>query len=174
MTINYILLIGLVLAAIATVSTPRVMWSALGLAVVSVILSVLMFRLDSPLAGVFELSVCAGLIPVILLSTVGLTVRLSPDALAARKRQKLKRFALLPVILVVAAVLLLRVHLPVDFPTPPPAAETDVRNVMWNLRHNDLLGQIGHPRSRGVRDCSSCQRSKACLRKPSNCLAPAG
>ena len=142
MTINLILLVALVLAALATVMTARVLRSAVGLALTSAILTTLMFRLNSPIAAVFELSVCAGLIPAIFISVIGLTQRLGPEALAERRRQKLRRFGLLPVIVLLAAVALWRLHMPVDFAPPPPAAEQDVRNVLWNTRQIDLLGQM--------------------------------
>jgi NADH-quinone oxidoreductase subunit J len=142
MAINVILLAGLVLSALATVMTARVMRSAITLALTSAILAMLMFRLNSPLAAVFELSVCAGLIPAIFLSVIGLTRRLTPEALAVRKKEKLKRYWALPVIVLLAAMALLQVQIPLDFVPPAPVAEQDVRNVLWNLRHADLLGQI--------------------------------
>ncbi len=132
----------LVVAAMATIMTPRVMWSALLLAVTSGILTIIMFRLNSPIAAVFELSVCAGLIPAILISTIGLTRRLTAEDLEARRKERLRRFWFLPVLVVLAGVILTQVHIPLDFTIPAPAKETDVRIVLWNLRHVDLLGQI--------------------------------
>ena len=35
-----------------------------------------------------------------------------------------------------------RVHWPLDFKLPVPDLEGDVRRVLWNQRHLDLLGQI--------------------------------
>ena len=88
MTINIILLAILVLAALATVMTARLLRSVVGLAVTSATVAVLMFRLGASTAAVFELSVCAGLIPAIFISVIGMTQRLSPDALAARRQEK--------------------------------------------------------------------------------------
>ena len=142
MTLIIILVALLVVAALVTVMAARIMWAAIALAATSAVLTILMFRLDAPLAAVFELSVCAGLIPAIFISTISLTRRLTPENLAQRKREKLRQYALLPLLIILAAVVLVRSHLALDFPPPPPAQETDVRNVLWNLRHIDLVGQI--------------------------------
>ena len=48
------------------------------------VLAILMFRLTRPSAAVFELSVCAGLIPVIFISAISLTQRLKRDEAKAR------------------------------------------------------------------------------------------
>ena len=34
------------------------------------------------------------------------------------------------------------VSIPMDFPPPPPPAAIGAREVLWNLRHVDLIGQI--------------------------------
>jgi NADH-quinone oxidoreductase subunit J len=101
-----------------------------------------MFQLQSPLAAVFELSVCAGLISAIFISSIGLTQRLTDEQLAVRKKERLSKFWLLPVILVLAGVALYHLQIPLVFNLQPAQAENDVRNIIWNLRHLDLLGQI--------------------------------
>src|SRR5579862_8909842 len=110
--LDIVLVTGLVLAALATVSSVRLLRSVIGLAATSVLLTVIMFRLGSPLAAVFELSVCAGLIPAIFISTIGLTGRVAPEELAALRREKIKRYWALPVLLVVAVLVLTRVGMP--------------------------------------------------------------
>jgi NADH:ubiquinone oxidoreductase subunit 6 (subunit J) len=140
--VDAILVTTLVLASVLTVMTARVLRSAIALAVTSAVLAVVMFRLGSPIAGVFELSVCAGLIPAILISVIGLTRRLGPEGLAARRLERLKRYWYLPVIVIIAGVILSQVNLRVDYIVPAVAAEGDPRTVLWNLRHLDLLGQI--------------------------------
>ncbi len=142
MTINIILAVGLVIAGVWTVMTARLLRSVIGLAITSVVLTIIMFRLDSPLAAVFELSVCAGLISAIFISSIGLTQRLTDEQLAVRKKEGLARFWLLPVIIVVVGLLLLRTHVPMEFHLQAAPSENDVRNIIWNLRHLDLLGQI--------------------------------
>jgi NADH-quinone oxidoreductase subunit J len=142
MTIDMILVIALVVAALWTVMTARLLRSAIGLAVTSAILAVIMFRLVSPLAAVFELSVCAGLIPAIFISAIGLTRRLGPEDVKARVKERLKRYWFLPILVVGVAVVLSQLPLPIGLALPVVTETGDVRAVLWNLRHIDLLGQI--------------------------------
>ena len=139
-TLDVTLLVALLLAALFTVMSVRLIRSVIGLAVTSVLLTVIMFRLNSPLAAVFELSVCAGLIPAIFISTIGLTARTAPDDLAALRRAKIKRYWPLPVLLVIVAVALTRVVLPHIAQTPIP--DGTVRELLWNHRQIDLIGQV--------------------------------
>jgi NADH:ubiquinone oxidoreductase subunit 6 (subunit J) len=141
-SLDVILVVALVVSAMGTVMAARLLWSAIGLAITSAILSMIMFRFDASLAGVFELSVCAGLIPAIFISAISLTRRLTPDDLEERRRQKRRRYGVLPILVILAAVALSQVHLALNFASPPPPAETNVRNVLWNLRTIDLVGQI--------------------------------
>jgi NADH-quinone oxidoreductase subunit J len=142
MTLDFILLSCLVLAALWAVMTVRLIRSIVGLAITSVILSVIIYRLDSPLAAVFELSVCAGLIPVIFIITVSFTERVSKERLPIRRKERYARFWLLPFIVIAVGLLLSRFLNVPHFELPLPAHPQDVRNVLWNLRHLDLLGQI--------------------------------
>ena len=137
----YVLLGLLVLAALGTVLTPTILRAAIGLAVTSALLTVVMFLLDAPLAGAFELSVCAGLITVVFASAISLTQRQAKPVLEERKQAHARTF--LPVLGVVAWVGVLlwlaNYALKVNLPTPDA---TDVRSVLWNLRRLDLVGQI--------------------------------
>jgi len=142
MALNLILLFGLVLAAVWTVMTIRLIRAVVGLALTSAILAVIMYRLNSPLAAVFELSVCSGLISVIFITTVSFTQRISKERLLVRRRERLAKFWLLPIILVTAGLFLMQ-HLKIpDFVVSAPSYSQDVREVIWNLRHLDLFGQI--------------------------------
>jgi NADH-quinone oxidoreductase subunit J len=132
----------LVLAAAWTVMTVRLLRAVIGLALTSVILTIIMFKLNSPLAAVFELSVCAGLISAIFISCISLTQRLTDEQAAARQKERFSKFWLLPVILVIAGITLYQVHIPLGFHLQAAPVESDVRNIIWNLRHLDLLGQI--------------------------------
>ncbi len=142
MTLNIILAIALVLAALWTVMTARLLRAVIGLAITSVILTIIMFKLKSPLAAVFELSVCAGLISAIFISCIGLTQRLTEERLAERQKERFSKFWLLPVILVLTGVVLYQMPLPLDLHLQAAPTEGDVRIVLWNLRHLDLVGQI--------------------------------
>lgn len=142
MEINLILLICLLLVSLWTVMTVRLVRAVVGLALTSAILSIIMFRLNSSLAAVFELSVCAGLISVIFVTTVSFTQRLTQDRLRVRKQERFAKFWLLPFILVITALLLYNYTKPVNFAVLPLTGNEDARNVLWNKRHLDLLGQI--------------------------------
>ncbi len=132
----------LLMAALWTAMSSRIVRAAVGLAVTGVILSIIMFQLKSPLAAVFELSVCAGLIFVIFIITISFTQRMSKEMLIIRKKEIFSKFWYLPVILIITGIALSRFKMPVDFALPPVAEEQDVRNVLWNVRHLDILGQI--------------------------------
>jgi NADH-quinone oxidoreductase subunit J len=138
-----ILLIAMLLAALWTVMTRSLLKAALGLAVTSAIISILMFRLDSPLAAVFELSVCAGLITAVFISAISLMKPLTHKETLVLSKQRIKRYWYLPVIMIVVGIALTKLTVPVDFKMPLQAVQTlDVRNVLWNSRPLDLLGQV--------------------------------
>jgi len=141
MILDLILLSALLLSAIWTVMTVRLLRSVVGLALTSAILAVIMYRLNSPLAAVFELSVCSGLISVIFITTVSFTQRISKERLIIRRKERLLRFLYLPFIIIIAGLLLLRYLKIPQFDLPQPAQVTDARVVLWSLRHLDLLGQ---------------------------------
>lgn len=142
MTLDVLLVVLLVLTAMATVMTARLLRSVIGLAATSAVLAVILFRLQSPMAAVFELSVCAGLIPAVFLSAISMTARLSPEGLALRQREKLKQYWALPVLLLLATAVVTQVQLPALPALPAVASAEDVRTVLWNVRQLDLLGQI--------------------------------
>jgi NADH-quinone oxidoreductase subunit J len=133
------LLILFVVAAIATVLVSRLLYSAIGLAVTSVVLTLLMFRLNAPLAGVFELSVCAGLITAIFVSAISLT---RPGTCDEREPNPAARLVLLPIIVVAVGSIFFLAKIAYRLPSPPVAAAADVRQVLWNVRQMDLLGIV--------------------------------
>jgi NADH-quinone oxidoreductase subunit J len=140
--INVILVTAMVAAALYTVMVTRLLHSAIGLGITSAVLAVLIFRFASPLTAVFELSVCAGLISAIFISTISLTQRLAPAKLEVRKKERLRRFWLLPIVLIVAVVVLSLIHIPVALKVLAQPAENNVNIILWRLRHLDLVGQI--------------------------------
>jgi NADH-quinone oxidoreductase subunit J len=137
-----ILLVLAVAAGLWTMVVTGLLRSAVGLAVTSAVVAALMYELGSPLAALFELSVCAGLITVVLVSAISLTEHFSKPETKERGRERFKRFALLPVIVVVTAVVLIFV-VKLDFDLAAPVSETmTVNQFMWNERTFDLLGQV--------------------------------
>ena len=141
MILDLVLVGALVLAALWAVMTTRLIRSVVGLALTSAILSIVLFRLDSPFAAVFELSVCSGLISVIFITTVSFTARVSKEKLAIRHRERIVKYWYLPVVLTAAALFLIR-HLNVPVLAALPPEPGDVRNLLWNVRHLDILGQV--------------------------------
>ena len=79
MNINIALLVLMLIAALWTVMGRSLLKAAIGLAITSAVIAILMFRLDSPLAAVFELSVCTGLVTVLFVSTISLTKPLTRE-----------------------------------------------------------------------------------------------
>jgi NADH-quinone oxidoreductase subunit J len=63
----------LAMFACAAVFVKDLVRAALSLAVMSALLAVLLYRMNSPYAAVFELSVVAGLITVLFVTTIALT-----------------------------------------------------------------------------------------------------
>jgi NADH-quinone oxidoreductase subunit J len=138
--IDVVLIVSLVLAALWTVLATRRLRSVVGLAAASVVLTALLFRLRSPLAAVFELSVCAGLISAVFLGAISVTALETPESLAVVAKERLRRYWYLPVLLLVIGIPL--ASLPLPTVGIPSEAGGDVREVLWNVRHLDLLGQI--------------------------------
>jgi NADH-quinone oxidoreductase subunit J len=140
--LNLALLLALLAAALWTVMTRSLLRSAIFLALTSIILTVLMFRLNSPLAAVFELSVCAGLISVLFVSTISLTEPQVQKDVIQHMKDRMARFWFLPVLLIVLAIALCLKAVRPDVHLPAPEKAQDVRIVMWQMRPVDIVGQI--------------------------------
>ncbi len=147
MVLTIIVLALMLIAALWTVMTRGLVRAALGLAVTSIILTVLMFMLGSGLAAVFELSVCAGLITVVFVSTIAMTQPSSKSELLEKTRHRMRRYWFLPVIIVAVGAVLawLSIGATVSLPVSDAADATsglDVKQVLWGLRQTDLVGQV--------------------------------
>jgi NADH-quinone oxidoreductase subunit J len=142
MTLTIVVLALTLLAALWTVMTSGLVRSVVGLAATSVCLTVLMFMLGANLAAVFELSVCAGLITVVFVSTISMTQPATGPKTLEAARARLRRYWFLPVLLVAigAALAFLTVGLRIDL--PPATESVDVRDLLWKSRQTDLLGQV--------------------------------
>lgn len=140
---DILLLALMTIAALWTVMARSLLKATIGLAITSAAITILIFRLNSPLAAVFELSVCTGLITVIFVSTISLTKPLTHKEILKMSKARHKRYIYLPIILVATGIALFFLKIPNDFTLPRLATPaTNVRNVMWNIRHLDLFGQI--------------------------------
>jgi len=139
---NIFLLVTMLLSSLWAVMGRSLLKATVGLAVTSVIITILMFRLGAPLAAVFELSVCAGLITVIFISTISLTKPLTHKEIMELSKERYKRFWPLPIIVALTGLALAFMNLPKDFPIFHQADGMGVRAVLWNLRQLDIFGQI--------------------------------
>lgn len=142
MSLDLILLIVLIISALWTIMSSRMLTAAIGLALTSAVLAIIIFKLSSPLAAVFELTVCSGLITVIFISTIIVVKPLTDEELLARRKERIKKYIYLPFILMIVGFLLSKMSMPTELKLPEVLAETSVYNILWNLREIDLLGQI--------------------------------
>jgi NADH-quinone oxidoreductase subunit J len=141
--LNIIMLVIMIMAALWAVVTRSLLKSALGLAIISLVITIFMYKFDSALAGVFELSVCTGLITVIFLSTIGLTKPMTAKQIEEYYKERISRYVAFPLVLGVAGFFALALFkVPFDFKMVSAAGHDDVRNILWNVRNLDLLGQI--------------------------------
>jgi NADH-quinone oxidoreductase subunit J len=138
--VEIVMLVTFVLMALWAVLATKLLRAVVALAATSVLVTLLLFRLDSPLAAVFELSVCAGLVSAIFLGTITLTQPENEEEVATSAKERIRRYWYLPPLLLLLGVSLLQVVLP-DVPAAAVTGD-DVRKVLWTSRHLDLLGQI--------------------------------
>ncbi|HOU96604.1 MAG TPA: hypothetical protein PLN06_08285 [Bacteroidales bacterium] len=139
----YILLSLLILFSLLTVMIKNLLKAAISLAAVSACLTIIMFLMNAPLAAVFELSVCAGLVTAIFISVISLSKPLIPEGEALESKKKFNRYILLPVILIIIVLLFLLIKPDQNFIiNKGPVNDIDVRDVIWNKRPLDILGQI--------------------------------
>jgi len=137
----YASLILLVVFAILVCFFRDLLYAAVSLALASVMLSVVLFQYGANIAAVFELSVCAGLITVLFVSTVSMT----KDSDQANESRLPAYF--LPFILVLFLGLdffLVKwlagsTLVGAGFPATPGL---NFQNVFWGLRMTDIVGQI--------------------------------
>jgi NADH-quinone oxidoreductase subunit J len=142
MSLNILMLIMLAISALWAVMARSLLRSAIGLAVASVVLTMIMFNFGSPLAAVFELSVCSGLISVLFLSTISLTQPLTMNEVLQHMKERLARFWYLPFIALGIGIVLSFIHIKWNLILPMPEVEVDVREVLWSIRQLDLFGQV--------------------------------
>jgi NADH-quinone oxidoreductase subunit J len=143
MIINPILLFVMLVAGIWTVMARSVIKAAIGLAVTSAIVAITIFRLNSPIAAVFELSVCAGLITVIFVSTISLTRPLTHKEVVEISKRRYKRYIYLPLIISAIAWAMISLKIPNEILVKPDplVSALDMRNVLWGSRTMDLFAQ---------------------------------
>ena len=140
--LDEILLIILVLSALWTVMARSLLRSALGLALTSAVLSIIMFRLDNPVAAVFELSVCAGLISALFFCIITITEPLTPERIKQEAVARFDRFRYLPVIAFIVWLVMRILNVKMNVVLSAAKEVADVRTILWGSRQLDLFGQI--------------------------------
>jgi len=145
MILHTILLVLLVLFLVLAVFLTDLLRSAIALALASAVLSIIFFAYRVPYAAVFELSVCAGLVMVLLASTIGLTKREVPEDEERGKSVALVLPILVLVVLAgidVAIFLFMSTRVPLVHNTLTTVSGPDFGQTLWKHRWLDVLGQL--------------------------------
>ena len=132
-------MIGLVAFSILAVLSRDLLRSAISLAVASIFLAVIFFRMNAVYAGVFEVSVVAGLITVLFITTIALT---RGDQEVIVNKRHLLIFPLFFLILIIIDILVMK-NLLGKIPAMVSSETGTFGEVLWNQRTFDLVGQIG-------------------------------
>jgi len=139
MIVQTALLIGLVLFSVLALLLRDLLKSAVSLAVASLLLGIIFFRMKAPYAGVFEISVVAGLITVLFILTIALT-KAGDEVQESRLANWV--FPLVFVAFIVIDALVMKSLLG-KVPALASGAETgSLGEVLWKGRTFDLVGQI--------------------------------
>ena len=139
--VQLLMLIGLVGFSILAVLLRYLLKAAISLAVASIFLAVLFFTFRAPYIGVFEISVVAGLITVLFVSTIALT-KSEGDEVREGKMPSLI-FPLFFVVFVVIDIFVMRSLLGRLAALPAAPEQRTFGDVLWSQRTFDLIAQIG-------------------------------
>ncbi|MEO0108845.1 MAG: NADH-quinone oxidoreductase subunit J [candidate division WOR-3 bacterium] len=142
MVLHLMLLALLVVFLFLAVLLSDTLRAAIALALGSAVLSLIFFWFRAPFAAVFELSVCAGLVMVLLVSTIGLTRREVPE----HEEQGKSPVLILP-LLVLIALGVVDIIVFVAMSRRPPilpvtAGQVSFAETLWRGRWIDILGQL--------------------------------
>jgi NADH-quinone oxidoreductase subunit J len=134
----------LVVPAIFAVFAANLLRSAIALLLCSLGLTLVLFNLGAPLAGVFELSVCAGLITVLFVLAISLIKPLAGFKKAGRRNLHYQKFLYLPIFIVVigVALWLTKGQWITVFPASKAQVAATVGQTLWETRGLDLIGQV--------------------------------
>jgi NADH-quinone oxidoreductase subunit J len=140
MIIEIALLCGLVLFSAAAIIFRDLLRSAICLAVASLLLGIIFFRMKAPYIGAFEISVVAGLITVLFIVTIALT-KTGGDVRESKAAAWI--FPLFFIVFLVLDILVMK-SLMGKIPALEGAPEQGpFGEVLWKTRMFDLVGQIG-------------------------------
>ena len=140
----YVSLGVMFISGVMAVMLPSMTKSAIALAVASAALGITLYQLGGIWAALFEVSVCSGLVTVILISAISLS-NMEKEELERFFDDK-KRMALLPYILIAGGVVLIAVALSAGVSLPAAnqvvKLADDLHEILWNNRQVDVWGQI--------------------------------
>jgi len=141
MTYHNMLFALAAVCAIWAVMARKLLVSAIMLALVSVSVSLIFFSFGAPWAGVFELSVCAGLITVLFIGAVSL-IRTEEE----KHPENRARFYALPLAAAIFAIAAW-FYLPAFFDELAGWRQVTSQGgsiglALWGMRRPDLLGQV--------------------------------
>ena len=139
MILQTALLIGMVIFSVLAIALKDLLKSAISLAASSLLLGIIFFRMNAPYAGVFEISVVAGLITVLFILTIALTK--SGDEVRESKLVNWAFPAVFVAFLVIDALVMKGLLGKVPALASGPEAGT-FGEVLWKGRTLDLVGQI--------------------------------
>lgn len=142
MTIRMILLSLLVIFGFYALVSKSLLKVAIGLALVSATLTLILFTMNSPLAAVFELSVCAGLITVVFVSVISLTEPSSPKEQKQGEANHYSRYVPGVILVLLAGWAIQSAFSDNSIPLSPIVSGPDLRHTLWSLRKLDVFGQL--------------------------------
>ncbi len=134
------LLLGLVFFSILAILLRDLLKAAISLALASILLAVVLFRMNAPYVGVFEISVVAGLITVLFISTIALT-RGEEDV--KESKTPVIIFPVFFIVFVIVDFVIMSRLLGKIGALPGVREMGSFGHVLWNQRTFDLVGQIG-------------------------------
>jgi NADH:ubiquinone oxidoreductase subunit 6 (subunit J) len=138
MVLQILLLVGLVLFSVLAILVKDLLKAAISLAVASLLLGIIFFRMNAPYAGVFEISVVAGLITVLFMLTIALTK--GGDAVESKAASF--AFPAFFVVFIIIDALIMKKLIQKVPALPGPEEAGTFGQVLWNTRTLDLVGQI--------------------------------
>jgi NADH-quinone oxidoreductase subunit J len=127
-----LLLASLVLSALCTIMIKGLIKAAIALAVASAVLTVVMFLMGAALAAVLELSVCAGLITAVFISTISMTKPETGEEQAEDNRQWVKSVIYLPFLLAAVGIGVWLLHPSIDLPKAGELSWKVITAQLWN------------------------------------------
>jgi len=141
-SILHLVLLGLmVVFFILAIALRDLLKSAIALAFGSAVLAIILYQLKAPYAGVFELSIGAGLIMVLFISAISLTRREKPE----NEEKKKSPLLIIPLLLLIGIALssILVALFVFRKGIVPALGENGFSQTLWQVRWLDIVGQLG-------------------------------